>query len=76
MTTWKFWRGALERAVKTFAQTLIALITAVEGFDLFSAEWPEILAAAGTAAVLSILTSIASLPVGEPNSASALPEPQ
>lgn len=76
MTTWKFWRGTIERAIKTFAQTLGGLILAVEGFNFFSAEWMEMVGVALTAAALSVLTSLGSEPVGEPNSASLLPEPQ
>lgn len=72
MTTWKFWRDAIERAVKTFAQSLIALITAVQGFSLFSADWPDMLATAGAATLLSVLASVASAQTGEPLSASLL----
>ena len=53
--------SALVRALKTFAQTAVALIgTGVVGFtDL---DWVRILSVAGVAAVVSILTSLAGLP--------------
>ena len=57
MTTWKFWRAALVRALRTFAQALIAVIgTSVL---LEQVRWLEALSAAGLAALLSMLTSIA-----------------
>lgn len=60
-----FWRAALERAVKTFAQALIAVMTA-DGLGLLDADWPARLSAAGMAAVLSLLASVASSGVGGP----------
>jgi hypothetical protein len=62
MESIKDWaRSALVRAVKTFAQTAVALIgTGVVGFtDL---DWVRILSVAGVAAVVSVLTSLAGLP--------------
>ena len=58
----KSWlKAALVRAIKTMAQTAVALIgTGAVGFtDL---DWLRILSVAGVAGVLSILTSIAGLP--------------
>lgn len=56
-----WWKAALVRAVKTVAQTAVALIgTGAVGFtDL---DWLRILSVAGVAGLLSILTSIAGLP--------------
>lgn len=65
MTTSAFWRAALERAVKTFAQTLVALM-AVGVADLLAFDWPTALSAAGFATVLSLLTSVASNSIGGP----------
>ena len=49
------------RAVKTFAQTAVALIgTELVGFT--ELHWLHIVSVAGVAAVLSLLTSIAGLP--------------
>ena len=57
MTKWKFWQAALVRALRTFAQALIAVIgTSVL---LEQVRWLEALSAAGLAALLSLLTSIA-----------------
>ena len=57
MTTWKFWKAALIRALRTFSQALIAVIgTSVV---LEQVRWLEALSAAGLAALLSLLTSIA-----------------
>ena len=56
-----WWRAAGIRAIKTAAQTGVALIgTGAVGFtDL---DWARIASVAGVAAVLSLLTSIAGLP--------------
>jgi len=59
---WKKWiKRAAVRAIKTFAQSCIALIgTGAVGFtDL---NWMQIASVAGVAAVVSILTSLAGLP--------------
>ena len=57
MTTWKFWKAALIQALRTFSQALIAVIgTSVV---LEQVRWLEALSAAGLAALLSLLTSIA-----------------
>ena len=57
MNTWKFWKAALIRGLRTFAQALIAVIgTSVL---LEQVRWLEALSAAGLAALLSLLTSIA-----------------
>ncbi|MGH3931120.1 MAG: holin [Pseudonocardiaceae bacterium] len=63
MFTYRFWQLALERAFKTFAQTLVALFSA-GGIGLFNAPWTTALSAAGMAAMLSVLTSMASEPWG------------
>jgi hypothetical protein len=72
MFTDQFWQLAIERAVKTFAQSLLAIFSAT-GVGLLTIPWAASLSTAGIAAVLSVLTSIASAPVGEPNSPSLLP---
>lgn len=54
--------AAGERAIKTFAQALIAVFAA--GVTILNIDWTQALAIAGTAALLSILTSIASNNVG------------
>lgn len=68
-----FWIAAAERALKTLAQTLVALIgaNAVSVMDL---DWPQMLGVAGTAAVVSILTSLASAPFGKNDGPSLVDE--
>ena len=58
-----FWTAALERAVKTLAQTAVALVS-VAGLGFLDVDWAQIGSIAGLAAVVSILTSIASDGVG------------
>ena len=62
-----FWRYAFERAIKTFAQTVVALLSA-SGIGLLNAPWIQVLSVAGMTALLSVLTSVASTRVGEPDS--------
>ncbi len=63
MFTSSFWLSAVERAVKSFAQSLVALL-GVGGLGLLDAPWPTLLSTAGMASLLSVLTSIASERVG------------
>ena len=60
----RFWAATAERAIKTLAQTLVALIgtSAVSIIDL---DWAQMLGVAATATVLSVLTSIASANFGK-----------
>lgn len=64
MLTRQFWAAAGERAAKTLAQTLLAL-WAGDGVNLVHVDWAASLGLAGTAAVLSVLTSIASAGIGD-----------
>ena len=64
-----FWKDAGERALSTFAEVLGALL-AVDGVNLLALDWPTTLGVAGTAAVLSVLKSIAAAKVGEQGTAS------
>jgi len=59
-----FWKGAAERAIRTFCQTLVAVAGAAQ-FDWMSANWQSLLVTSGVAAGLSVLTSIASMNVGD-----------
>ena len=58
MWTREFWIDAAERALKTFAQTLVAVIPV--GAVLWEILWTDGLGIAATATVISVLTSIAS----------------
>lgn len=57
--TKSFARAALERAVKTFAQTLAAVLVA-SGTGLLDTDWIASLSTAAMASLLSLLTSIGS----------------
>jgi hypothetical protein len=63
LTTGAFWVSALERAVKTAAQSVLAIlgVGAVTPADI---DWKEALLGAGIGALASLLTSIASAPIG------------
>lgn len=63
MFTVQFWRAAAERALKTLAQSLIAVL-AVGQTTILSVDWRQALAVAATATVLSVLTSVASAGAG------------
>lgn len=71
MFTSAFWTMTLERAIKTFAQSLAALLGA-KGLGLVDANWLPALSAAGMVAVLSVLTSLASLQIGPDNTPSVV----
>lgn len=63
MFTASFWKAASERAVATFAQALIAVLS-VGATGLLDVDWPGALSAAALAALLSVLKSVASSQVG------------
>lgn len=69
MLTAAFAKAALERAVKTFAQALLSLWGA-GAFDILHVDWSQSLGVAAGAGVLSVLTSVVSLPVGPAGSPS------
>lgn len=56
-TSRTFWLGVAERAVKTMAQTLAALL--VTGTVIWSVDWAQAIGVTATAVVLSVLTSLA-----------------
>ncbi len=84
MWTSSFWKAATERAIKTFAQTLVAsgIVVGVAGWD----KWQAALIASALAALLSVATSVASIGLGDkgtpslvndelaPNVAAVIPE--
>lgn len=58
---WKVWtKAALIRAVRTFAQTAISMITVGYGFS--DIDWINVLSVSGVAAIVSLLMSLAGLP--------------
>lgn len=73
MFTAQFWKQAAERAIKTFAQTLVAtgVVVGVAGWD----KWQAALIASAIAAVLSVVTSVASIGVGDNGTPSLVATP-
>jgi len=58
---WTWFKAAGIRAIKTFAQTACGLIGG-ELVGIVEVDWSGVLSVAATAAVLSLLTSVAGLP--------------
>jgi hypothetical protein len=52
-----FWAASTVRAIRTFAQTLVSIITAA-GVGIFSMEWYDSLLTSAGAALLSFLMSV------------------
>lgn len=71
--TGSFWVDAFERACKTIGQALLSmwLVGGVTP-NLLTVDWKNALGVAVTAAILSLVTSIVSLPIGESGSPSLL----
>ena len=67
--TGAFWGDAFERAVRTAAQAALGLI-GTEAVGLLDVTWPVVGSAAGLAAVVSLLTSLAAGGVGDVTTAS------
>lgn len=63
--TKKFIMDTIERAIKTFAEMLLADISVGQGFS--DINWGRTLSVAGVATLISILMSIASYKVGPEN---------
>lgn len=63
LTDGKFWVSAFERAIKTAAQAAIALFAA--GVTILDIDWQQGAAVVATAAVLSLLSSVASDRLGK-----------
>lgn len=53
-----FWKSALIRALRTFCQSLVALI-GTDAINIVNIDWLTIIGIAATTAVMSLLTSIA-----------------
>ena len=70
--TWRFWREAIERGIKSGAQAVILALGASEGLDLFTMDFGLLVGAYGAGALLSVLTSLATVRIGAPNSPSAI----
>ena len=70
MLSKKFWLDAGERAAKTFAQTLLAMLSVATVFS--DVDWQLTLSAAGLSALVSLVSSVASAGSGDKDSASLL----
>ena len=74
MRSKQFWQDTAERAVKPFAQALLGVFVA--GVTIMSVSWVDALAVGATAALVSVLTSVASAGAKNPESASLVaPKP-
>jgi hypothetical protein len=71
MFTKSFLKQLAERAIKTFAQTMVALTGATQ-MDWLTLDWQHLLITSAIAAGLSILTSIASDKIGPADSPSVV----
>jgi hypothetical protein len=71
MFTKSFLKQLAERAIKTFAQTIVALTGATQ-MDWVTLDWQHLLITSAIAAGLSILTSIASDKIGPADSPSVV----
>ena len=64
MRDWKKWfRAAGIRALKTFAQTAVSMLTVGQAF--LEVNWINVLSVAGVSAIVSLLTSLGGLPEEE-----------
>lgn len=70
MFTKQFWIDASERALKTFAQTFLAMTAGVAVFNAFTADWLTLIGISLGAAFFSYLTSIVSAEIGDHGTAS------
>lgn len=73
MLTKAFWVGLVDRAIKSFAQALLLLWGADAGFNVLHINVGGALGVAAGAAVISVLTSLVSAPLGESGTTSLLP---
>ena len=65
MTSAQFWSAAFERAVKSFAQGMLAALVGKQ-VGWWEIDWQHILGAGLMMAFLSLLTSLASDRIGQP----------
>ena len=54
----RFHQYATERAVKTFAQTMLGVITASAAMSIIDVDFAQALGVAGLATLMSLLTSV------------------
>lgn len=66
-----FFIDMAERAIKTFAQTLLGFV-AVQGAAFADIDWATALSVSGVATLASLLTSVASYKVGDKGTCSVI----
>lgn len=64
----QFWKDTAERAIKTFCQSLVGALGAGAS-GLIGIDWVQALSIAGFATLVSILTSIGSIKIGDEGTA-------
>ncbi len=72
MFTWRFWRETIERGVKSGAQAVVLALGASEVLNLYTMDFGLLVGAYGAGALLSVLTSLATVRIGASNSPSAI----
>lgn len=72
LTSKKWWLKVVERAVKTFFQSFVSMV-ATGAVVLSDVDWVYVLSAGALSAVLSIATSIATVPEDDCNPTSTTP---
>ena len=60
LTSKKWWKAALVRAVKTIAQSAVSMVAV--GAAVSEVDWLRVLSVSAVAGFLSVLTSLAGLP--------------
>ena len=60
LTNKNWWKAALVRTIKTFAEVLISIVTVGQAFS--EVEWLHVLSVSVVAALLAFLTCFAGLP--------------
>lgn len=73
MFTKAFWIASFERSVKTFAQTAAALWGGDAALNIVDIDFGQIAGLSASAAVLSVLTSLASVRLSAGDSPSLVP---
>ena len=61
MFTWKFWKAALVRAIRTFAEAMLSYI-GTSAIVLKDVDWLAALSAGGLGFVIAILLALTGLP--------------
>ena len=73
MWTKSFWKDAAERAIKTFAQ-VAATFLVLGTTGVADVDWIQVASVSGVAALISVLTSVASEGIGAKGTASLVKE--